>query len=138
MTDRIGHLTHEFVRFIPPDLADGVLYVSIDYKVAVHRCCSGCGDKVVTPLSPAGWELTFDGASVSLWPSIAGGACNSHYVIRRGDVIWARPLSGRHAAAVAQRDLEAAEAWYRGPRVDEGGAAPRSRWSRWLGRLRLG
>jgi hypothetical protein len=138
MAGRIGHLRHEFVRYIPADLADGVLYVSIEYKVAVHRCCCGCGEKVVTPLSPAGWEVTFDGASVSLWPSIAGGACNSHYIIRRCDVIWAGSLSRRQVAAAAQRDMATAEAWYASPgAAGESDTPARSRWRRWLSRLRL-
>ena len=70
MTRRIERLQHRFVKFIPDELEDGVIYVSMEYKTVTHRCCCGCGEKVVTPLSPAGWELTFNGQSVSLSPSI--------------------------------------------------------------------
>jgi len=93
MPRAIDRLKHRFVKFIPDELEDGVLYVSLEYKTVTHWCCSGCGEKVVTPLSPAGWELTFNGQSVSLSPSIGGGSCNSHYFIRQGRVQWARPLT---------------------------------------------
>ena len=59
-------LTHEFVHFIPEDLAEGVLYVSIPFVTAMHLCCCGCGNEVVTPLNPDGWHLIFDGESVSV------------------------------------------------------------------------
>jgi hypothetical protein len=60
---RNQHLTHEFVEFIPDhhQLQDGIVYVSIQYATAVHKCCCGCGEEVVTPLSPTSWQMTFDG-----------------------------------------------------------------------------
>ena len=83
-------LTHEFVHYIPEDLSDGVLYVSIPFVTAVHLCCCGCGNQVVTPLNPREWCLTFNGESVSLNPSIGnwGLECQSHYLIRRNQVVW--------------------------------------------------
>ena len=48
----------EFVEFIPKHLEPGVLYVSEKYRTASHLCACGCGEKVVTPLSPADWQLT--------------------------------------------------------------------------------
>ncbi|MFO1514338.1 MAG: DUF6527 family protein, partial [Verrucomicrobiota bacterium] len=63
-------ITHEFVEYIPEVLKEQTLYVSIIYKTAVHKCFCGCKREVVTPLSPSGWKLTFDGQSVSLYPSI--------------------------------------------------------------------
>jgi len=137
MAGEIAHLRHEFVRFIPHELDDGVLYVSVEYKVAVHRCCSGCGEKVVTPLSPAAWAVTFDGTSVSLSPSIAGGACNSHYFVRRGEVIWVRPLNSRQAAAAARRDLAAAQFAQDGAPVGTRETSAPSRWRRLLRRLHV-
>lgn len=109
MSPRIDRLDHRFVRFIPDELEDGVLFVSMDYKTVAHSCCCGCGDRVVTPLSPAGWELTFNGSSISLSPSIGGGICNSHYFVRRGWVQWVRPLTKAEVAAAARRDQAAAE-----------------------------
>jgi hypothetical protein len=77
----IASVTPQFVTYIPEELGEGVVYVSIDYRVAVHRCCCGCGERAVTPLNPAQWSVMYDGETVSLDPSIAGGRCNSHYFI---------------------------------------------------------
>jgi hypothetical protein len=84
-------LTHEFVDFIPTDLRDGVLYVSIAYATATHRCCCGCGREVVTPLTPTDWKMIYDGETISLDPSIGNWSfpCQSHYWIRRNSVQWA-------------------------------------------------
>jgi hypothetical protein len=94
------------VEFIPDDLADGVVYVSMTYATAVHRCCCGCGVDVVTPLAPNRWSLTFDGASISLTPSIGNWsfACQSHYWISRSKVRWSRRFSSNEIAAVRRRD----------------------------------
>ena len=60
-------IKHEFVEFIPKEREEGVLYVSIPYATAVHNCFCGCGLKVVTPISPVGWQLTFDGETVTFY-----------------------------------------------------------------------
>ena len=88
---RRTQMTHRFVEEIPRELEEGVLYVSIHFATAVHRCCCGCGQEVVTPLSPTDWQLAFDGRSVSLYPSIGNWSlpCQSHYWIRRDIVEWA-------------------------------------------------
>ena len=52
---------HEFIEFIPSELEEGVLYVSVQYATAVHKCACGCNNKVVTPISPVDWQLLFDG-----------------------------------------------------------------------------
>lgn len=83
-------LAYEFVEFIPETIDEGVLYISLEYATASHKCCCGCGNPVVTPLSPVDWKLVFDG-SVSLYPSIGnwGFNCKSHYWIRNNEVEWA-------------------------------------------------
>jgi len=76
-------LEHRFVKFIPKDLESGVIYISIRFRTAIHLCACGCGNKTVTPLSPAGWKLIFDGKTISLDPSIGNWnfPCRSHYWI---------------------------------------------------------
>lgn len=88
-------LAHRFVTHIPSALEEGVLYVSVEYATAIHLCCCGCGEQVVTPLTPTDWALTFDGDTVSLWPSIGNWnfKCRSHYVIERSEVHSALPWS---------------------------------------------
>lgn len=89
------NFTHQFVEFIPDVLADGVLYISVNFATAVHKCCCGCGNQVVTPLSPTDWKLIFDGETVSLSPSIGNWnfACRSHYWILQDRVVGARRWS---------------------------------------------
>ncbi len=88
---RQTNLIHEFVEYIPNDLKDNTVYVSIAFATVVHKCCCGCGNEVVTPLSPTDWKLIFDGQSISLDPSIGNWnyACQSHYWIKNNRVKWA-------------------------------------------------
>lgn len=103
---KAARIRPSFVEFIPDDLEEGVLYISDRYKTCSHKCCCGCGEEVVTPLSPAEWGLTREGEVVSLWPSIGNWdyACRSHYIIERNQVRWAAPMSARQIASVQQRD----------------------------------
>jgi hypothetical protein len=48
-------LTHEFVEFIPEELKDHTLYVSMIYAIAVYKSCCGCRREVVTAISPTAW-----------------------------------------------------------------------------------
>lgn len=84
-------LQHKFVEFIPDIIEDGVLYVSIKYCTAIHKCVCGCGNEVVTPISPTDWKLTFDGKTISLSPSIGNWnfSCQSHYWIKRNEIVYA-------------------------------------------------
>ncbi len=88
---RAGWFEHRFVEYVPATPSPGVLYVSLEYTTAVHLCACGCGQKVVTPLAPDRWSLTFNGRSVTLQPSIGnwGFPCESHYWIRNDRVQWA-------------------------------------------------
>lgn len=100
-------LTHEFVEYIPADLEDGKIYVSIAFATVAHKCCCGCGNEVVTPLSPTDWKLIFDGQSISLDPSIGnwGFDCQSHYWIKRNRVKWAPRWS--------REEIDAGRSWDR-------------------------
>lgn len=88
---RRKRLAHQFVEYVPDKVSDGILYVSLAYNTAVHRCCCGCGNEVVTPISPVDWTLGYDGESVTLKPSIGNYSfeCRSHYWITRNRVEWA-------------------------------------------------
>ena len=85
-------LQHKFAEFIPDSIEEGVLYISIKYCTAIHKCACGCGNEVVTPISPADWKLTFDGKTISLFPSIGNWnfKCQSHYWIKNSQIIHAR------------------------------------------------
>lgn len=93
-------LVHKFVKSAPDTLEDGVIYVSVEYASAMHKCCCGCGHEVVTPFSPTDWQLTFDGRSISLYPSIGNWSfkCQSHYWIRNNRVEWCPKWDNANAA----------------------------------------
>jgi hypothetical protein len=86
---------HRFVEFIPESIEDGIIYVSIKYRSVVHNCPCGCGSKVVTPITTEGWQLIFDGKTISLHPSIGNWNfnCKSHYWITKNKIRWARKWS---------------------------------------------
>ncbi len=63
-------LEHRFVERIPRAPEPGVLYISVEYATAAHSCACGCGEEVMTPLTPTDWKMTFDGETVSLSPSV--------------------------------------------------------------------
>lgn len=102
-------IKHKFVEFIPKEREEGVLYVSIPYATAVHNCFCGCGLKVVTPISPVGWQLTFDGETVTLFPSVGSWSfpCRSHYFIRRNTVVWGENMSHYEIERGRARDQKA-------------------------------
>lgn len=83
-------LNHQFVEVIPDQLREGVLYISLTYNTALHKCCCGCGNQVVTPISPVDWTLGYDGRSITLEPSIGNYSfdCQSHYWITHNRVEW--------------------------------------------------
>lgn len=99
-------VTPRFVVFIPDDVEDGILYVSEEYKTAIHKCCCGCGEEVVTPLSPVDWQLSRHGNSVSMSPSIGNWnyACQSHYWIVNNRIEWSGRMSEKQIRLVQQRD----------------------------------
>src|SRR4051812_6328426 len=107
-------LAHEFVEYIPEELRERTLYVSIAFAIVAHKCCCGCGREVVTPLSPTDWKLIFDGETISLFPSIGNWSypCRAHYWIRRNRAEWARPLSREQIDAGRAADVLAKAAYY--------------------------
>lgn len=118
------NFSHQFVDMIPECLEEGVLYVSISYDTCLHNCACGCGKEVVTPLSVNDWRMTYDGESVSLYPSIGNWSypCRSHYWIRKGEIQWAgswseeRILEGRadHARRRSGGSPVRKPKWYEG------------------------
>jgi uncharacterized protein DUF6527 len=111
---RTMKLSHKFVKNVPERLEDGVLYVSVDYSTVIHKCCCGCGNQVVTPLSPAGWKLTFDGDTISVYPSIGNWSfpCQSHYWITSNQVKWAPRWTKKQIKRGRRNESKSSEAYY--------------------------
>jgi hypothetical protein len=107
-------LAYEFVEFIPDELKERTLYVSHTYRTAAHKCCCGCGREVVTPLSSTGWQLTFDGKTVSLYPSIGSWSlpCQSHYFITKNKVVWSPKWTKKQIARGRAQEAREKERYY--------------------------
>ena len=99
-------LKHEFVEYIPNKLKDETVYVSMAFAIVAHKCCCGCGNEVITPLSPTDLMLIYDGESISLYPSIGNWnfACRSHYWIECNMVKWTPQWSQNRINAGRARD----------------------------------
>lgn len=82
---------HKFVDVMPEKLEPDVIYVSLRFSLVSHLCACGCGEEIVTPLSPKDWQLIFNGETVSLYPSIGNWRlpCRSHYWIDQNRAAWA-------------------------------------------------
>lgn len=114
-------LETRFLSYIPRDIEDGILYISIEFKTAVHKCACGCGNKTVTRLSPDDWTLSFNGETVSLSPSIGNWSfpCQSHYWIVENKIKWAKKWSLEEIQENRKRDTIKSK-------------LPKNRWKRWL------
>lgn len=95
-------MQHKFVEFIPDDISSGILYVSLNYRTAVHKCACGCGEEVVTPITPKDWKLTFNGEAISLHPSIGNWSfkCRSHYFVKNNKIAWCKDTGVGSAPSV--------------------------------------
>lgn len=135
------HFNPEFVEFIPHELEDGVIYVTLTYGTAVHLCPCGCGSKVPTPITPADWHLLYDGVNVSLSPSVGNWdlPCRSHYLIKGGEVLWAEPWTKEQIQSGRKKDDRGRAALYGGDSAADLEATtqatqPSRRTRRWLRR----
>ena len=108
-------MKHKFVEYIPAEIEEGILYISIEYDVAKHKCPCGCGTDIVTSLSPTRWKLTYDGETVSLWSSIGNWThpCKSHYFIKNDNVVWAKRFSNYEMQEVIDLDLKENKEYYK-------------------------
>jgi len=97
---------HQFVEYIPEQIEEGTIYISIIYKTIVHKCACGCGNEVITPLSPTDWQVIYNGDSISLSPSIGnwGLNCQSHYWITQNKITRAKSWSKQKVRKNHQND----------------------------------
>ena len=100
-------LIPQYVDYVPEQLEEGILYVCEQYKIVAHKCCCGCKEEVITPLSPAEWSIRKEGNTVTLHPSVGNWSfkCQSHYVIRKNHVIWAKAMTQQQIKRVRAQDV---------------------------------
>jgi hypothetical protein len=105
---------HRFVDYIPDNMDANTIYISIEYSTAIHLCACGCGNEVVTPLSPTDWEMTFNGKTVSFYPSIGNWNfdCRSHYWIRRNEILMVPKWSKKEIKENREKDKREKEDFY--------------------------
>jgi hypothetical protein len=103
------------VDFMPKQLEAGTLYVAEEFGAAAHLCACGCGAKIRTPLGPTDWILRETAKGVSLYPSIGNWqqACQSHYWILRGEIVWARKWSAEQIRVGRRREQALARLYFR-------------------------
>ena len=103
---RLTIIRPEFVEFVPKQLEEGVLYVTIPYSTTVHKCACGCGSKITLPISPTKWRFIWDGDAICLWPSVGNWSypCQSHYWIEQNHIEWARSWSHEKIEANRAQD----------------------------------
>lgn len=113
-------LQHKFVEFIPEHIEEGILYISLEYCTAIHKCACGCGNEVVTPISPTDWKLSFNGKSVTLNPSIGNWSfeCQSHYWIKNNKIEFASRWTQEKIERGREKDLSLKDKYFE-PKVIE-------------------
>lgn len=124
---------HKFVSQIPEVLESNTLYVCLPYDTCLHECACGCGEEVVTPLSPHDWKLSYNGEVISLRPSIGNWSftCKSHYWIKEGRIKWAGLMTDEEIQEGRNQDTRNKEIAY-------GRVKDSSRWyDRFLDFLRI-
>jgi hypothetical protein len=102
------------VDYMPKQLEPGVLYVSRSFGTAAHLCACSCGMKIRTPLGPTEWSLQESAAGPSLWPSVGNWqqACQSHYIIREGRIMWCGKWTPEQIAAGRHNEDERRKAYH--------------------------
>ena len=102
------------VQYMPKELKPRVLYVSEEFEIAMHLCPCGCCSKVKTPLGPTEWSVEQTKSGPSLRPSVGNWqqACQSHYWITRGEIIWAGKWTPEQIAAGRRHEEERRHAHY--------------------------
>lgn len=113
-------MQHKFVEYIPDEVSEGILYVSMEFGTVVHKCCCGCGHEVVTPISPTDWQLLFNGESITLSPSIGNWSfnCRSHYFIRNNEIKWCGSWSNQQVKVEKSEDLKRKKEYFEPPKID--------------------
>lgn len=133
---KMTHLKHQFVEEIPDEMESGELYITLSFDTMAHLCACGCGQEIVTPISPTDWSFTYNGRAISIHPSIGNWshACRSHYVVRSGRIVWAGDWSEEQVEAGRARDRIAKARQFEGTleptpqRMPEAPSPPRLGW----------
>lgn len=102
------------VHYLPKELEEGFLYVSIEFGVAGHLCPCGCMNKIITPLGPTEWSFKEVNDKPTLYPSIGNWQlpCKSHYWITNGVIEWSYQWSEKQIIEGRQIEDEKRKSHY--------------------------
>ena len=95
-----------WVEDMPWVLEEGKVYVSIVHTLTEHLCACGCGEEISLRISPSDWDITYDGETISIWPSIGNWQlpCRSHYFITENRTEEAGPWNETRIQEERQQD----------------------------------
>jgi len=126
------------VHYIPKELHPGVLYVSEEFYTAAHMCACGCGSKVRTPLGLTEWQLEVTVSGPTLNPSVGNWqqACQSHYWIFQGEIVWFNKWTPQQVAAGRHNEQERRQIYYEALARQRGGIL--EKFWRWVKSLLFG
>lgn len=95
---RVDSLEPFFVNHVPQDkfLAEGRIYISLKFGVAIHFCACGCKGEAVmdikTKEDKRGWSLTENQGKVTFRPSVGNwngqNPYHAHYFITENKIEW--------------------------------------------------
>jgi hypothetical protein len=105
----------KFLESLPEELEEGILYISMKFKAARHKCACGCGRLVITPITPTDWQLKYNGKSITLEPSIGnwGFPCQSHYWIIKSEIRWAKQWDKKQVVEGIAKDSANKKQYYK-------------------------
>jgi hypothetical protein len=123
---------------MPKELEEGILYVSDEFDIAVHLCACGCGLRVKTPLGPTEWSVEETKDGPSLRPSVGNWqqACQSHYLIICGEVLWGKRWTPEQVAAGRRLEEERRLVYYE--ELERQRGTPLRKFWHWVKRLFVG
>lgn len=92
---KITELTPEFSHYLPEEIQEGKLYISLDFGTSKHLCPCGCGSLIVVPFSIDNpnqyqWHYTQTADNkISLSPSVGNWQipCQYHYMITENKIV---------------------------------------------------
>lgn len=92
MCIKINEITPVYCDQMPKEIEAGKLYISKEYRIAIHLCACGCGVKTVTPIKEGEWSLTENNGNITLRPSIGNfsgeNPYHAHYYITDNKIQW--------------------------------------------------
>lgn len=90
---KLNELKPVYVEYMPKKIDEGILYISKEFRIAIHLCACGCGKQAVTPIVGSDrWTLTENNGLVTLRPSIGNwrweNPFHAHYFITDNKIEW--------------------------------------------------